>query len=309
MTDDYNPIEFSWDWHTGHKAPQIRFSIEPVGLQAGSAQDPSNKLLAAEFTAIIVKDLPTTNTQWFNHFESYFGYGMQQIQPSGHQSSVFWAFDLDEEHIIGKAYFFPEYRASATNKTTIHVISDAIQTAPASRSEALSALHMFQEFAQEHFKVTSTHLEIDMLAIDLIEPLQSRFKIYFRIRETSFHSVRNAMTLGGRITNSDMEIGLSNLRLLWNRLFDQQGISDSVSLPNIKHRTAGILFNAEFRLGSKAPRVKIYIPVRHYAQNDWQIVKAVSDYMDSAVRRSNNATQLSEGRTTSTYNITMTTIL
>jgi hypothetical protein len=117
------------------------------------------------------------------------------------------------------------------------------------------------------------------------------------------------MTLGGRITNSDMEIGLSNLRLLWNRLFDQQGISDSVSFPNIKHRTAGILFNAEFRLGSEAPRVKIYIPVRHYAQNDWQIVKAVSDYMDSAVKRSNNATQLSEGRTTSAYNNTMTTIL
>lgn len=277
MTDDHNPIELSWDWYTGSEPPKIRFSVEPVGEAAGTAKDPRNELVAGEFLKDLLRELPTMSMQWFYHFDSYFRLGTKNNSPAGHHSQMFWAFDLNEKDVTVKAYFFPEYRAHATHKTNVQVISEAIETAPFCRPEDLSVLYTFQDFVREHARIP---LEMDMLAIDLVEPLQSRLKIYIRTRETSFESVREAMTLGGRFTDSDTETGLQSLRRLWDSLFDQHGVPDTWPLlPGSKHRTAGILYNVEFRLGSKAPKVKVYIPVRHYAQNDWQVMKAVSDFM------------------------------
>lgn len=278
MTDDHNPIEFSWDWHTGSEPPKIRFSVEPVSERAGTPQDPRNELVSMEFLKAMLTALPAIDMQWYSHFESYLAVGLKQHSPAGHLSQIFWEFGLNEKDITVKAYFFPEYRARATQRTVFQVISEAIAAAPFCTSEDLLALYMFQEFVFEHAKLA---LEMDMLAIDLVEPLQSRLNIYYRTRETSFESVRNSMTLGGRITNNDMDTGLQSLRRLWDSLFDQQGAPDGCPLPASTHRTAGILYDVEFCLGSKAPKVKIYIPVRHYARSDWQIMNAVSDFICS----------------------------
>ncbi|KAI9695669.1 MAG: hypothetical protein M1836_006121 [Candelina mexicana] len=306
MTDDHNPIELSWDWHTGSQPPQIRFSIEPVGEEAGTAKDPRNELVAGEFVGVVLKDLPATNLQWFYHFKSYFGLGVGHHSPAGHQTQIFWAFDLGEKDLTGKAYFFPEYRARATRKTNVQVICEAIEAAPSCTSSELSALHTFQDFVREHAKVP---LEMDMLAIDLVEPSQSRLKIYIRTRETSFESVREAMTLGGRLSNSNLDTGLQRLRHLWDSLFDQQGVPDNAPLPASKHRTGGILYNVEFRLGSKAPKVKIYMPVRHYAQNDWQIMNAVSDFMYPEQGGSSGSSQFNKRQTPLAFREAMCNIL
>ncbi|POR32373.1 Dimethylallyl tryptophan synthase [Tolypocladium paradoxum] len=288
MTDNHNPIELSWDWHTGHKPPTVRFSIEPVGKEAGTLRDPYNEHAPREFLEAALRDLPAANMHWFNHFESYFHLGITRHSATGHQSKVFWAFDLDEKDIAGKAYFFPGYRASAVRQTNVQVISDAIHAAPSCKPEDLKGLYVFQEYAREQAKAP---LEMDMLAIDLVEPSQSRLKIYFRSRETSFQSVITTMTLGGRLANNDTDAGLRSLRRLWDGLFGQQGVPDASPLSASKHRTAGILYYVEFRLGSKAPKVKVYLPVRHYAQNDWQIMNAVGDFMSSAKVGTNGVTQ------------------
>lgn len=306
MTDDHNPIELSWDWYTGSEPPRIRFSVEPVGNAAGTAKDPRNELVAGEFLEELLKDLPATNMQWFYHFQSYFRVGTKNYLPVGHHSQTFWAFDLNEKDVTVKAYFFPEYRAHATQKTNAQVISEAIELAPFCRPEDLSVLYTFQEFVREHAKIP---LAMDMLAIDLVEPLQSRLKIYIRTRETSFESVREAMTLGGRFTDGDMETGLQSLRRLWDSLFDQHGIPDTWLLPASKHRTAGILYNVEFRLESKAPKVKIYIPVRHYARNDWQIMNAVSDFMYPAQVGADGITPLNKSQSPFAFRDAMYSIL
>lgn len=305
MTDDHNPIELSWDWYTGSEPPKIRFSVEPVGEAAGTADDPRNDLIAGEFLKDLLRELPATSMQWLYHFDSYFRLGIENHSPVGHHSQIFWAFDLNEKDVTVKAYLFPEYRAHTTQKTNVQVISEAIETAPFCRPEDLSALYTFQEFVRD----AKTPLEMDMLAIDLVEPLQSRLKIYIRTRETSFESVRGIMTLGGRFKDSDMKTGLQSLRRLWDSLFDQQGVPDTWALPASKHRTAGILYNVEFRLGSKAPKVKIYIPVRHYAQNDWQIMNAVSDFMYAAQVGADGVTPLNKSRSPFAFRDAMCSIL
>ena len=49
MTDDKRPIELSWDWGVSDQRPTIRYSIEPVGLDAGTPRDKVASLLMCLF--------------------------------------------------------------------------------------------------------------------------------------------------------------------------------------------------------------------------------------------------------------------
>lgn len=80
------------------------------------------------------------------------------------------------------------------------------------------------------------------------------------------------MTLGNRAKEPFVERGLQNLRKIWNALLLQEGAAGYAELPGLEHRTGGILYNIEMRPGSKAPKLKIYIPVRHCGGNDGQIM-------------------------------------
>ncbi|KAK1142088.1 aromatic prenyltransferase (DMATS family) [Aspergillus melleus] len=283
MTDDHHPIELSWDWHTGHhQPPTIRFSIEPVGIHAGTPTDPENQQADLSFRKALstALPLPDTHMAWFQHFDDFLTpktpTGTRLME--GHPSKIFYAFDLSANAAItSKAYFFPGFQARATHQSNLDVISAAIASAPGCTS--LEALHTFQDFARDPL---TPPLEMDMLAIDNDPPAQSRLKVYFRNRATSFASIRQMMTLGGRLPDTEDEDtarGLQNLRTLWDALFDQAGAPETQSLSSTGHRTTGLLYNVEFRPGRSALKVKIYIPVRHYARSDGQIMNTVHDYM------------------------------
>lgn len=308
MTDDHTPIELSWDWRTGGagQTPKIRFSIEPVGVDAGTPADPYNQLAAARLRDVMRERLspPRTDTEtaWLAHFQRQLG--SEEAAPAGrvgavegHLSREFYAFDLnDDGSVMSKAYFFPGFRARATRRSNFQVIREAIETAPGSTCAAegdekqLEALRVFEAYVgdAEH---ASSHgpLEMDMLAIDLVDPAASRFKIYFRVRDdTSFASVRRAMSLGGRVETPELRRGLDDLRRLYYALLGSSQTSstladddDTQQLPARDHRTAGILYNVEFRYGSKRPKVKAYLPVRHYAQSEDAIISALEDYFST----------------------------
>ncbi|KIA75752.1 hypothetical protein HK57_00487 [Aspergillus ustus] len=306
MTDDHHPIELSWDWHTGHKPPTVRFSIEPVGIHAGTPSDKDNSQADASFRKALLQALPDTNMEWFHHFD-------QELAPmgpspaglmEGHPSKIFYAFDLAAESVTAKAYFFPGFKARETSRTNLQITSDVIVRAPHRSPSQIDALRVFENFAGD---VDTPPLEMDMLAIDMDPPQASRLKIYFRNRATSFASVRQMMTLGGRVSRPELATGLENLRRLWDAMLDQAGVSDDEPLSaagkekasnNNGHRTAGLLYNVEFRSGSPEPKVKIYIPVRHYAPSDDRVITAVHEYMRSVQGNDSNEKGLGFGYAT-----------
>lgn len=280
MTDDHNPVELSWDFHTGADKPTIRYSIEPISPDAGTPSNPHNDRAPANFKRAVVGAFPDTETAWYDHFDACFSHGWTDELPEGHPSTVFWAFDLAGKADTPKAYFFPGAVACATGRTNLEIISDAIRSAPGYSPEKLAAFHDFEEYvgARSHLS-----LEMDMLAIDLVPVAKSRLKIYFRNRATDFASVRELMSLGGRLAGPDLDEGLRRLRILWDSLLGTEGVPDDVSLPHRDHRTAGILYNIEFRLDSRTPKVKVYIPVRHYAESDGQVIDSLRRFMTDEV--------------------------
>ncbi|KAF4338146.1 hypothetical protein FBEOM_7953 [Fusarium beomiforme] len=294
MTDDHNPVELSWDWSTERKPPTIRLSLEPISENAGT-KDVFNEYGPPGFLDALLNASSNHNMEWFNHFNAFFNDGVSIPVDMGHTSKLFWAFNLVANDLAGKVYFTPRYKAVATGKTNLQIISEAIEAAPLSSHDGLSALHMFQEYVKEQ---TESPLEVEALAIDLVNPSQSRLKIYFRSRQTSFESVRDIMTLHGRLINSKTEKhaakGLQNLRRLWDGIFNQEGVSDETPLPGSDHETAGILYYVDFHLGAQMPKVKVYLPVRHYAKNDWAVTEAVSSYMSSTLKGLHGVSYLQE---------------
>ncbi|KAI1433149.1 tryptophan dimethylallyltransferase-domain-containing protein [Xylaria sp. CBS 124048] len=286
MTDDGCPIELSWDWGTSDREPTIRYSIEPIGPHAGTYLDPNNSLAGSVFQNNLNQVLPQMNLEWFYYFRDFFDdrRGIEfDEDKKGHKSSIFYAFDLaDNSEITAKVYFFPKYRARARGQSNLQVIEQGILDAPGSTPESLQALSTFSEFCNEP---SNKNLEHEMLAIDLIDTSESRFKIYFRCRETSFDSVVNVMTLGGRVKHPKIGEGLEKLHELWKALFGAS-LPPSQPLKENSHRTAGILYNVEFRLGDSFPVAKVYLPVRHYSISDNAVIGALDNYFQAHQRGS-----------------------
>ncbi|KAI1110513.1 tryptophan dimethylallyltransferase-domain-containing protein [Nemania sp. NC0429] len=316
MTDDGTPLELSWDWGVNDSRPTIRYSVEPIGLQAGTSLDPQNLLIGPVFQDRLNQILPDARVELFDYFKEFFsgGGGGKTERPGrnssmmnkwynyfvnlfngrgntepaflnglrDHNSSVFYAFDLTETEITAKAYFFPKYRASSSGKTNLEVLFESMKSAPHCTEHNLPALSVFSDFSEDE---ASRGLEYEMLAIDLIDPFKSRFKIYFRSRQTSFDSLTNIITLGGRIKGPNMRRGLEDLRGLWNAIF---GVDTSSAQPlrSVNHRTAGMLYNVEFRIGDRFPVAKVYLPVRHYSKSDDAVIKGLEEYFRSHHRGS-----------------------
>lgn len=119
MVDDHTLIELSWDWNTGVERPMIRFSIEPVGMLAGSQHNPGIQVAPQQLKAAVLKALPRTDFTWLNHFSSAFGRAAGGVE--GHPTSIFWAFDLMHKSgdAMSKAYFFPGPSARRNGQTTL----------------------------------------------------------------------------------------------------------------------------------------------------------------------------------------------
>ncbi|KAI8669485.1 hypothetical protein NCS57_00763800 [Fusarium keratoplasticum] len=276
MTDDFTPVQLSWDFHTGTEKPTINYSIEPIGLDAGTAVNLQNARAAEDFKKDLLEAFPETNTTLFEHFRSCFDQMWIGGGP-GHQSTMFWGFTLEENAIMNKAYFFPGAMARATHQPTLAVIRGAVESVPGYSQGKLASFKPFADYVSQRPEL---RLEIEMFALDLVKEDESKLKVYFRDRRTNFEAVKETMSLGGRLQEPSFEMGIQKLRRLWDALLGTQGVPDNVALPYKNHRTAGILYHFEFGMDGQPPKIRVYIPVRHYAENDQQALNALTGFMD-----------------------------
>jgi 4-O-dimethylallyl-L-tyrosine synthase len=262
MTDDYSPVEYSWKWGGGDSAPEVRYSIEPIGHLAGTARDPLNQKATCEFlTQLHRSGLQGLNLEWFEHFKhALLGPGTPAARSTvANQSTLFMAFEICNGPVGVKAYYIP---VEAPDNSAGDQISRAIATAGCPNLEAIDELHRF--LRDDTYGQTISPF---MLGIDCISPAESRLKIYSRSPITSFDFVKHVMSLGGR--RQGLDAAEKQLRDLWRLTL---GLPDDFDadeqLAREAHQTAGVLFYFDVAPKSKLPDVKLYIPVRHYAPSD-----------------------------------------
>ncbi|KAL8898243.1 MAG: hypothetical protein Q9207_006807 [Kuettlingeria erythrocarpa] len=292
MTDDHTPVELSWEWRHNGESPDIRYSIEPIGLSAGGYADPFNLQATRHLMGQLQYTAPDLDLRWYNHFAErllpdYRDLGSQtetMLRQSSTESpsTSFLAFDLRrKEPMTVKAYFLPSRRAMPSGLSNFDLIIRAIRDLPEFRAGAFQALGLLTEFteAEPH----GSKLECDMLGIDCVSSQSARLKIYMRSRRTSFDSVRSIMTLGDRIQRPGDEPAFRDLFELWQALFfpaaHEPMAASSTELRHCNHRTAGILYYFDFSQTNVMPVPKVYLPVRHYGESDYVIARAVCAHM------------------------------
>ncbi|CBX98932.1 hypothetical protein IAQ61_007460 [Plenodomus lingam] len=285
MTDDYSPLELSWDWGVAEGESSVRFSIEPIGKYAGTQADPLNQKMVYQLVDGLRPAFHhTLDLTLFDVFSealttSREKFGTRKLSLEG-RSQYFVAFDLDVGHPRLKAYFMPGLKSIESNTPVSELVVKAMDACE---------LHFGSLFMQafrrlnsdlEAFSATSYHRpEIEIVGIDCVSPVKSRAKIYIRHRGTSFDSVCRMLSMGAKAPLDAASV--ASLRELWALVLGlPKDFPSDQELPSVPHRTSGVLYYFEIKPTSDAIVPKVYIPVRHYASNDLSIAQGLATYFE-----------------------------
>lgn len=285
MTDDFTPIEFSWNWGNveGRIEPKVRFSIEAIGNEAGTPADPWNQTATIDLVGQLKFILPYLDLQWFDNLsrrlvsDNKNDVSAKRLKLQGHRSSLFLAFEFVDRTPKMKVYTLPLVRATQTSKSVSTIISDTLSSI-AQGEAALSAAHQLIKFLETGAK--NLRLEPLIVAFDCVMPSSSRIKLYARSSDTNFASVEAIMATFYEPNN--IKTGLGELRQLWRLTFGlDNGFCSGEKLPFKGHCTSGILYCFEVRPGHIEITPKVYLPVKHYGRNDLDIAQGLATFLRS----------------------------
>lgn len=280
MTDDFSPLEYSWNWDSPTAPPKIRYSIEAIGPAAGTPLDPFNQASTLDLCSQVDAICPAVDWSWFELFQGALcdhsqlsKFNSTDDEHHSSSSSVFLAFELGNT-IAAKAYFVP-VKAEQLGVSRLSVLTEAIELLR-SKYGAFEGYDAFLDFT-----TTSQGSKLDIIgvAIDCISPEKSRLKLYVRSPETSFESVCEMMTLGGRL-NPMTKGHQDELRdLWWLTLGLNESVLESDELNPKVQETAGVLYNFDIIAQDSLPKPKLYVPIKHYAVNDLDAAQGLCEFL------------------------------
>ncbi|KAI9645556.1 hypothetical protein NHQ30_006298 [Ciborinia camelliae] len=281
MTDDCSPIEYSWAWGS---APRIRYAVEAAAPSAGSAYDPFNQFETIQLVDGLKR---SQNMDWqlFEFFQKCFvpsggatKFSLDTpISSPTNNSSLMLAFEPWKGKMNAKGYVAP-IKAYQYHQSPLELASSSFRKLELDMNIELPAYRTFHDLMNsKHGKSTLTFLA---LAVDCIDPFNSRFKLYVRSVNTAFDEVCHNLTMGKKdhtIWTKDL---LSELQVLWYLVLGlATNFPTSRELATLDNATAGVLYNYDIHAANDLPDVKVYIPVRHYGQSDLDIANGLGSYL------------------------------
>ncbi|KAF9248073.1 hypothetical protein DTO013E5_4965 [Penicillium roqueforti] len=292
-----SPIEYSWKWNTAAGKPDVRYTTEAIGSFTGTLLDPLNQQATLEMLHRIADFVPTVDLTWTNHFFATLydhdrsKYAKEAAAGAHFTTTVVVAAEWLKNGLNLKTYFVPRRLGQSDGKLPIALWEESLKQLDPN-SESRAAMHEFLNNDPEG-KLLSPF----MLAVDNVVPEKSRLKFYFQSPHTSFASVRQVMTMGGRIPVPESQ--LQELRSLIAAVtgLDSDFPEDS-EVPCISEYNpaakdnfveidlllSGYLYYFDIAPGATVPDIKFYTPVRRYGPDDGALAKGIADWMTSRGR-------------------------
>ncbi|KAI1824890.1 dimethylallyl tryptophan synthase GliD1 [Xylaria intraflava] len=289
-----SPIEYSWKWNTPTHEPDVRYTMEPINRFTGTAMDPLNQNASKEMLHRISEIVPSVDLTWVNHFlATLFDHDVskyvEEAKAGAHFSTtIVHAAEFLPKGLSIKTYFVPRKLGQTEGQIPLSQWEESL----AKLDPTNPARHAMNEFIKTNPE--GKFLSPFMLAVDDVKPENSRLKFYFQTPHTSFASVREIMTLGGRRKVSEER--MQDLRSLISAItgiaadfpedaevpcapeYDPAAKANFVELPIL---LSGYLYYFDIAPGSALPNVKFYSPVRRYGRDDLSLAKATVDWMNS----------------------------
>ncbi|KAL8792414.1 MAG: hypothetical protein Q9195_005028 [Heterodermia aff. obscurata] len=297
---DGTPMEYSWKWNSPTGKPNVRYGVEPIGQFAGTELDPLNKQPAQELLYRLAGVLPSVDLGWTNHFMSTLfdhdntKYAQEAAAGARLSTSLMVSVELLPSGPALKTYFQPRKLGQTGLMPLSNWESAIAQLDPT--NAARSALHDYLRTSPEGQLLNPFCLSVDNLA-----PATARLKWYFNSPHTSFASVRDIMTLGGRITTPHLSAQLADLQLLVNALaglpadfpaeaeipaaaspqYDASAQDNFAELPTL---LVGNVYFFDVPPGKSLPEIKFYTPVRNLGRDDLSLARELTGWMEKRGR-------------------------
>ncbi|KAL3443126.1 aromatic prenyltransferase [Aspergillus insuetus] len=299
LTGNGVSMVYSWKWNTSSPSskPDIRIGFEPIGVHSATALDPLNQLSTKEILHTFKERMPLS-LDWTNHFlsacfDSETKYWVAK-EKSGIPlaTTVMIGHDYLHDGLTLKTYFFP--RVAGERLLPWERWDAALRGALATHGEnATSALDVLSEFLKtspEGQALVPTGLALDNGTTSPTSRTDSRVKFYFRSPKTTFASVREIMTLGGRISTPHLEVQLGKLHSLLEEITGlPENYPDDADVPvyhgfgtgnSLLRRAAYYLYYFDIAPGAEVPDIKFYTALSHYGQNDRMSAEGTCQFME-----------------------------
>lgn len=173
--------------------------------------------------------------------------------------------------MVGKSYFLPHLRSQAMGVTQTQLVTTCM-TALGLESSWMMVLTYISTLPVDH------QAGPEIVSVDCVEPSKNRAKVYIRTQASNLRAIIDLMTLGGTLSSPSILSAIATLRHLWFLLFGEVEEAASLHSTSPGHYASGFVVYFEMGLGRPIPSPKVYIPVRHYCDNDTKIAKALAQY-------------------------------
>ena len=265
--------------------------MEPINQFSGTALDPLNQLPSLELLHRLDEILPSVDLSWVHHFYSACfdhdkaKYAQEIASGIPISTTTCLAFEFVRQGLQLKSYFLPRKIGQTGLLPLAEWESTIRQLEP--KNAALDVLHEFLETSPEGKQMNPLNL-----AVDDVKPSSSRMKFYFQTPRTSFSSVREIMTIGGRITGVDAQlVELQELIKAVTSLPADFPEDAEVPVEERYHPKvegsigevpgqSGYLYYFDIRPGARLPEIKFYMPVSRYGPDDLTLAKGIIGWME-----------------------------
>lgn len=292
ITHDLSPFEFSLNWKEKSSKQTIRFTIEAVTKQAGTATDPINQLGAKHFLNEISKDVKGLDLTRFNHFLEATNVPDECVDdaiakhPAGFPRSRVWvAFDLEHSgNLMVKSYFLPHWRAIQSGISANTIISDAVRACNGSDGSSYDASLAAIDSYLSTFTRQEDAPQIGLLANDCVsDTAGSRLKIYFRSQADTLNKAKDMYHLSGSLKGANIAAGLKGISDFWYHLFGLDS-SDPAAADKACIGEHKCIFVYEMRStqGSEPDiDVKFHIPMWQLGKTDNEVSELLASWFES----------------------------
>ncbi|WYZ37741.1 hypothetical protein EsH8_II_001247 [Colletotrichum jinshuiense] len=279
LTYDGSTFEPSWNFTKGDDGI-IRYTFEPLGDSAGTAEDPFAGEIGAAMIPILSQVSSGVDMRWYKQIlQQWFVTPEEAIAARENMPpfveripQLFLAYDMKRSQRFLKAYFFPVLKHFATDTSTSDLVFDMIpKLQPCGDRLAASA-----EKLQKYLSACKEPCRVEMMAIDCVDPNKARVKVYARTTSNAKSVLADVFTLGGAQTDNATMLGLETAEKVWHLLLDEpEGMGpnqrkDAFDMQNL-HK--GICFAFELKPDTERIDIKAHLPWSQTSRSDAQTVE------------------------------------
>ncbi|KAF7591409.1 hypothetical protein BBP40_001570 [Aspergillus hancockii] len=264
----------------------VRLAFEPIGPLSGTEHDPFNAQVIWECLEKLTRLNNTIDLQWFTQFK-------KELVLDEQETKFVKEHELDKGQVLTqnklgldlkggkfevKMYMYPYLKSVATGLPIEELMFRSVRKVDKDQRLAVP-LSTLEEYINSHRDKT---LSARLISCDLIDPSQSRIKIYVAEQSVDWEHLEDIWTLGHRRWDHITISGLQLLRELWDLLNIPEGRCDFqdgyLALGSKVNERLPLLANYTLYPNERYPAPQVYFHT--FGIGDVAVANAVTTFCD-----------------------------